>query len=146
MDSTVGPNDATQDEDPADLVAAVNRLSGQLRGIRRRNRVQTLGLIALAIVALVSGLGAIKAWTASDDATAASHAAKANADRIASVAHANYQTCLANNNTRADTRGLWDAIIATIAPLSTSAQGKQFIVDLRHDVEVATAPRVCQTA
>lgn len=109
------------------------------RRLHVRNRWLTGVIVLLACATGGSIFAAVSANSASNDAKAAS-------DRAASVAHANYQTCVANNSTRQENRALWAAIIGTIQPLTTTPQGQQFVANLQHDVDIATAPRVCRVA
>lgn len=137
-------------EDLTALRRSVDGLSAQLKdsredreGLHGAIKIRTRIIIGFAILfAVVSGFGIWLGLTA----TSASNDAKAASAKVASVAHADYETCLSSNQFRADTRQLWGAVITTLQPLTTTAQGRAFVAEIQHDVDLTTTPRVCKVA
>lgn len=133
-------------EDLTGLRRSVDGLSSELRESktdRRRLHVRNRWLTGvIALLACATG-GSIFAAVS---ANSASNAAQTASAKVASVAHADYETCLSSNQFRADTRQLWAAVITTLQPLTVSPQGRAFVVEIQHDVDLTTTPRVCKVA
>jgi hypothetical protein len=100
----------------------------------------------MGIVLLLAGTNGGSLFAALT-ANSASNAARDSSNRVASVAHANYETCLSNNQFRQDTRQLWNSVLVTLGPLvADSPKGQTAVAAVQQQVDLTTTPRVCKPA